>query len=126
VIDQDIVDLGDDELIRNRDGRGGSGGGRDDYSSDVDPEDVVGSDAEVMPDRELGSDNGDAGTGHLAGGNNADQPGDMRPSLNSLSSNRPPSVASIASKVIKRSRSLSFNLEDLARLGSEASVKREP
>jgi hypothetical protein len=105
VIDQDIVDLGDDELIRNRDGRGGSGGGRDDYSSDVDPEDVVGSDAEVMPDRE---------------------PGDMRPSLNSLSSNRPPSVASIASKVIKRSRSLSFNLEDLARLGSEASVKREP
>jgi hypothetical protein len=117
LIDQDIIDLGDDELIGNHDGRGGRS----------DDEDGTSGGTNVTLDGELGSDDGDAGAGHLAGGNNEDQPGDVRLSVRSSTSNQSPSpVASIASKVIKRSRSPSFNLEDLGRLGSEASVKREP
>lgn len=71
-IDEDIVDLDDDELIEDHDGRGENSAGQDsgsrsddDDDSDADPEDGAYNGTNVAPDVELGSDVGDAGTRHL-------------------------------------------------------------
>jgi hypothetical protein len=111
---------------RRRDGRGDDD---DDYSSsDFDSALGHGIDggANGVLDDEHDSDNGDAGgMRRLAGGGN--HLGDIRPRLDRQPSERPRSpTPSSARKSIKRSRSPSFDLEGLGRLGREISVKREP
>jgi hypothetical protein len=106
---------------------GDSGNNRGDNDSD-DSDSALGDAADGGAfgtlNEEHASDDGGAGMRRLAGGEN--HLGDIRPRMGNRSPTRSPSpTASSARKTIKRSRSPSFDLANLVRLGSETSVKRE-
>jgi hypothetical protein len=106
-------------------GLDGPRGGEDETDSDSALGDGVDNVALAALNEEHNSDSGDARMRRLAGGGN--HLGDIRPRMDRRPSRRPRSpTPSSARKSMKRSRSPSFDLGGLGRLGSETSVKREP